>query len=135
MKKVIASILAVAAVVLLNGCASTTPIKKLFLPPVKTIEGKVTHLDEGGFTLMDASGSIYVSAKLPDDRKLGLSIGEKVKVFGNLQGGVQEKIFDGYVIRRSTGQQIIVSDPVPQMGFYLQSHFEGSSPSGSTRSQ
>jgi len=133
MKKVIVSILTVVVVVLLNRCASTTPIKKLFLPPVSTIEGRVTHLDEGGFTLADNSGSIYVSAKLPDNRKLDLSIDEKVKVFGNLQGGVQEKIFDGYVIRRSTGQQIIVSNPVPQMGFFLQSRFEGSSPSGSTR--
>jgi len=43
---------------------------------------------------------------LSDNKKLELSVGEKVKVYGNLQGG-QGKVFDGYVIRKSTGEQII----------------------------
>jgi hypothetical protein len=108
---------------LLNGCAETTPIKNLALPPVSTIEGHITQLHENGFTLMDNSGSIYVRAELPGNRKLNLSVDEKVKVYGNLQGG-QEKIFDGYVIKKSTGKQIIVSNPNPHFGFIIQSSFE-----------
>jgi hypothetical protein len=110
-------------VILLNGCAATTPIKNLALPPVCTIEGNITKLDESGFTLTDNSGAIYVRAKLPDNKKLNLSINEKVKVYGNLQGG-QEKIFDGYVIKKSTGEQIIVSNPTPHLGFIIQSSFK-----------
>jgi uncharacterized protein YdeI (BOF family) len=109
-------------VILLNGCATTTPIKNLALPPVSTIEGNITKLDESGFTLTDNSGAIYVRAKLPDNKKLNISIDEKVKVYGNLQGG-QEKIFDGYVIKKSTGEQIIVSNPTPHFGFIIQSSF------------
>ena len=85
-------------VLMTSGCAGTTPIKNLALPPVSTIEGIVTQLDVNGFTLGDNSGSIVVRAKLPDNRKLNLSPDEKVKVYGNLQGG-QDKIFDGYVIK------------------------------------
>jgi len=36
---------------LLAACAGTTPISKLALPPVTTIEGTVTKLDPKGFTL------------------------------------------------------------------------------------
>lgn len=106
-----------------GGCAVTTPIKSLALPPVSAIEGTVTRLDENGFTLMDDTGSIFVRAKLPDNSKLNLSLDEKVRVYGNLQGG-QEKIFDGYVIRKSTGEQIIVSNPSPHFGFVIQSSFK-----------
>jgi hypothetical protein len=109
-------------VVLLNGCAGTTPIKDLTLPPVSKIEGNITQLDESGFTLTDHSGSIYVKSKLPDNKKLNLSVDEKVKVYGNLQGG-QEKVFDGYVIKKSTGEQIIVSNPTPHFGFIIQTSF------------
>lgn len=114
-----------AAVVLTvgGGCAGTTPIKDLPLPPVTTIEGTVTQLDENGFTLTDHSGSIFVRAKLPDNKKLGLSPDEKVRVYGNLQGG-REKIFDGYVIKKSSGEQIIVSNPTPHFGFIIQSSFK-----------
>lgn len=61
------SFLFVLAVIALTigGCAGTTPIENLPLPPVTTIEGTVTQLDENGFTLMDGSGSIFVKAKLP----------------------------------------------------------------------
>jgi uncharacterized protein YdeI (BOF family) len=107
----------------LNGCAVTTPIKNLALPPVSAIEGKITQLDESGFTLMDNSGSIYVRAELPDNRKLNLSVDENVRVYGNLQGG-QKKTFDGYVIKKSTGELIIVSDPTPHFGFIIQSSFK-----------
>lgn len=123
MRNFVISIVAAVFVVLLNGCAGTTPIKNLALPPVSTIEGNITQLDESGFTLMDNSGSIYVRAKLPDNKKLNLSIDEKVKVYGNLQGG-QEKIFDGYVIKKPTGEQIIVSNPTPHFGFIIQSSFK-----------
>ena len=75
-----------------------------------------------GFTLMDNSGSISVRAKLPDNKKLDLSLNGKVKVFGNLQGG-QEKVFDGYVIKKPTGEQIIVTNPTPHFGFIIQSSF------------
>ncbi|WP_374086426.1 hypothetical protein [Methylomicrobium lacus] len=119
------SFLSVLAVVVLTlvGCAGTTPIKNLALPPVSTIEGTVTQIDEGGFTLADGSGSIFVRAMLPDNKKLGLSLDEKVKVFGNLQGG-QKKIFDGYVIKKPSGEQIIVSNPTPHFGFIIQSSFQ-----------
>jgi len=112
-----------AVVLMISGCACTTPVKNLALPPVSTIEGTVTQLDENGFTLSDNSGSIFVRAKLPDNKKLNLSLDEKVSVYGNLQGG-QEKIFDGYVIRKSTGEQIIVSNPTPHFGFIIQSSFK-----------
>ena len=110
-------------VVLLNGCAGTTPIKDLTLPPVSIIEGNITQLDESGFTLTDHSGSICVKAKLPDNKKLNLSEDEKIKVYGNLKGG-QEKVFDGYVIKKSTGEQIIVSNPAPHFGFIIQTSFK-----------
>ena len=123
MRNFIISIVTAVFVLLLNGCAGTTPIKNLALPPVSTIEGDITQLDENGFTLMDNSGSIYVRAELPNNRKLNLSVDEKVKVYGNLQGG-QKKVFGGYVIKKSTGEQIIVSNPTPHFGFILQSSFK-----------
>jgi hypothetical protein len=123
MRNFIISIVTAVFVLLLNGCAGTTPIKNLALPPVSTIEGDITQLDENGFTLIDNSGSIYVRAELPNNRKLNLSVDEKVKVYGNLQGG-QKKLFDGYVIKRSTGEQIIVSNPTPHFGFIIQSSFK-----------
>jgi len=72
---------------------------------------------------MDNSGSIYVKAELPDNEKLNLSVDEKVKVYGNLQSG-QERIFDGYVIKKSTGEQIVISNPAPHFGFVIQSSFK-----------
>ena len=122
MKTSFLSLLAVV-VLITSGCAGTTPVKNLALPPVSTIEGTVTQLYENGFTLADDSGSIFVRAKLPDNKKLNLSVDEKVKVYGNLQGG-QEKIFDGYVIKKQTGEQIIVSNPSPHFGFIIQSSFQ-----------
>lgn len=110
-----------AVILLMSGCARTTPIKNLVLPPVTAIEGTITRLDVRGFTLADDSGSIFVSAKLPDPKSLSLN--ERVKVYGNLQGG-QERIFDGYVIRKSTGEQIMVSKPSPHFGFIIQSAFK-----------
>jgi hypothetical protein len=93
------------------------------LPPVSIIEGQVTQLAESGFTLKDDSGSIHVRAELPDNRKLDLFAGETVRVYGNLQGG-PKRIFDGYVVRKSTGEQIIVSNPTPHFGFILQTSFK-----------
>ena len=110
-------------VLMVSGCAGTTPINNLALPPVSTIEGNITQFDENGFTLTDNSGSIHVRARLSDNKKLDLSTGEKVKVYGNFQGG-QENIFDGYVIKKSTGEQIIVSNPTPHFGFIIQSSFK-----------
>ena len=110
-------------VILLNGCAGTTPIKNLALPPVSIIEGNITRLDDSGFDLMDDSGSIYVRAELPENIKLKLSVGEQVTVYGILQGG-KKKIFDGYVIKKSPGEQIIVSNPSPHFGFILQTSFK-----------
>jgi hypothetical protein len=116
-----------AFVLMTSACAGTTPIKNLTLPPVSTIEGTVTKIAINGFTLADNSGSIFVRAKLPDSRKLNLSPDEKVKVYGNLQGG-QGKIFDGYVIKKATGEQIIVSNPTPHIGFIIQSSFSRDEP-------
>ncbi|MDD2802440.1 MAG: hypothetical protein PHR16_15790 [Methylovulum sp.] len=122
MKTSFLSLLAVV-VLMISGCTGTTPVKNLALPPVSTIEGAVTQFDENGFTLSDNSGSIFVRATLPGNKKLNLSLDEKVKVYGNLQGG-QERIFDGYVIRKPTGEQIVVSNPTPHFGFIIQSSFE-----------
>jgi hypothetical protein len=123
MRKLFISMTTVVFVILLNGCTGTTPVKNLALPPVSAIEGNITQLDDSGFTLADNSGSIYVRAELPENIKLKLSIGEKVKVYGNLQGG-KKKIFDGYVIKKSTGEQIIVSNPTPHFSFILQTSFK-----------
>jgi hypothetical protein len=108
---------------LLNGCAGTVPIKNLALPPVSAIEGKITQLDKSGFTLMDGTGSIRVKAEPSDNKKLNLSIDEKIKVYGNLRGG-QERIFDGYVIKKATGEQVIIINPTPHFGFIIQSSFK-----------
>ena len=110
-------------VILLNGCAGTMPIKNLALPPVSIIEGNITQLDDSGFDLMDDTGSIYVRVDLLENIKFKLSVGEKVKVYGNLQSG-KKKIFDGYVIKKSTGEQIVVSNPSPHFGFILQTSFK-----------
>jgi len=95
----------------------------LALPPVSIIEGTITQSDAGGFTLTDESGTIYVSAHMPDNKTLNVSIDEKVRVYGNLQGG-PNRIFDGYVIKKATGEQIIVSNPTPHFGFILQTAFK-----------
>ncbi len=121
--KTIFIVMVALVVVMVSGCAGTIPIKNLGLPPVTSIEGTVTQLNENGFTLMDDSGSIFVRAKLPDNKKLDLSLNEKLKVYGNLQGG-QEKVFDGYVIKKPTGEQIIVTNPTPHFGFIIQSRFK-----------
>ena len=123
MRKLFILIFFAVFVILLNGCAKITPIKNLALPPVSIIEGNITKLDDRGFDLMDDSGSIYVRVELPENIKLKLSVGEKVKVYGNLQGG-KKKIFDGYVIKKTTGEQIIVSNPTPHFGFILQTSFK-----------
>ena len=116
-------LLLASVIALASGCAGPTPVKNLALPPVSTIAGVVTQLDENGFTLTDASGSIRVRAQLPDHQKLNLAMNEKVTVYGNLQGG-QERIFDGYVIRKPTGEQIMVREPTPHFGFVIQSSFK-----------
>jgi len=123
MRAIVGSTLMILLAFLLSGCAGPTPVKNLALPPVSIIEGSITHMDENGFTLKDHSGSIYVRAKLPDNKPLNLTINEKVRVYGNLQGG-QEIIYDGYVIRRATGEQIIVTNPKPHFGFILQTSFK-----------
>jgi hypothetical protein len=104
------------------GCATTTPISRLALPPVTTIEGVVAQPGDGGFTVKDDTGSIFVRARLPGGAAPGLPVGERVKVYGNLQGG-QERIFDGYVIRRANGEQIVVTRPTPHFGFVIQGEF------------
>jgi hypothetical protein len=110
-------------VLMISGCAGITPIEKLSLPPVTIIEGTVTQIDETGFTLKDNSGSIYVKAELPDNRKLNLPLAEQIKVYGNLEGGLK-KIFDAYVIKRASGEQIIINNPSPHFGFILQTSFK-----------
>ncbi|MDD5113110.1 MAG: hypothetical protein PHC94_03765 [Methylobacter sp.] len=44
------SLLAVV-VLMISGWADTTPVKNLALPPVSTIEGTVTQLDENGYAI------------------------------------------------------------------------------------
>jgi hypothetical protein len=110
-------------VIMNSSCAGPTPIKNVGLPPVTIIEGTITEIHENGFILTDNSGSIFVRAKLSDNKKLNVSLKEKVTVYGNLQGG-QERVFDGYVIKKPTGEQIIVTSPIPHFGFIIQSRFE-----------
>lgn len=107
---------------ILSGCSATTPIHELALPPVSVIEGTVTQTDANGFTLKDDSASIYVKATLSDDKKLDVSVDDQLRVYGNLQGGMK-KVFDGYVIRKASGEQIIVTNPTPHFGFILQTSF------------
>ena len=114
--------LASVAAVAVTGCAGTTPIKDLALPPVSTIEGTVSAPNADGFRLADTSGSILVSARLPDGGKLNVSPDETLRVYGNLRGG-PERVFDAYVIRKATGEQIIISNPSPHFGFIIQSSF------------
>ncbi|HVN23195.1 MAG TPA: hypothetical protein VMT71_04450 [Syntrophorhabdales bacterium] len=121
MKPSVLTLLVVVAL-MVSGCAGTTPIKDVALPPVTTIQGTITQLNERGFTLTDDSGSIFVRAELPNHEKLDLVLHESVKVYGNLQGG-PERIFDGYVIRKRTGEQIIVTEPSPHFGFIIQTRF------------
>jgi hypothetical protein len=106
-----------------GGCSTATPINKLALPPVSTIEGIVKLTDATGFVIEDDSGSIYVKAKLPDDQKLDVSVDDEVRVYGNLQAGMN-KVFDGYVIRKTSGEQIIITNPSPHFGFILQTSFK-----------
>jgi hypothetical protein len=122
MKKIFL-ILGALFVLMNSSCAGPTPIKNIGLPPVTIIEGTITQINENGFILTDNSGSIFVRAKLPDSKKLNVSLNEKVKVYGNLEGG-QERVFDGYVIKKQTGEQIIVTNPTPHFGFIIQSRFE-----------
>ena len=114
---------AIVLMLLLAGCTGVTPIRDLGLPPVTTIQGSVTKLAADGFALSDSSGSIFVKARLPEDRKLDLSLNETVKVYGNLRAG-EEKVFDAYVIRKPTGEQIIITNPTPHFGFIIQSSFQ-----------
>ncbi|MDX1804991.1 MAG: hypothetical protein R3292_13015 [Alcanivorax sp.] len=108
------------SLLLVGGCI--TPVSKLMLPPVTTIKGTVSQLDDNGFMLTDASGSIFIQARLPE-QKLNLANGETVTVFGNLRGGSPARVFDGYVIRKTSGEQIIISRPQPHIGFVLQTSF------------
>jgi hypothetical protein len=110
-------------VLMINGCTGVTSIENLSLPPVTIIEGTVTQIDETGFILKDNSGSIYVKTELPDNKKLNLSSAEQIKVYGNLEGGLK-KIFDGYVIKKTSGEQIIINNPSPHFGFILQTSFK-----------
>ena len=123
MKDIINSIGIIVLVVLIEGCAGITPVANLGLPPVSIIEGIVTHIDDSGFNLMDNSGSIYVKAEMPENQTLNLRINDKIRVYGNLEGG-HKRIFDGYVIKKSTGEQIIVTEPTPHLGFIIQSSFK-----------
>jgi hypothetical protein len=107
----------------LTGCTGITPIQSLGLPPVTVIEGTITQVDESGFMLQDASGVIFVKAQLPNGQKLEVALKEKVRIYGNLQAG-PKPVFDGYVIRKLSGQQIIVTNPTPHFGFILQTSFQ-----------
>lgn len=119
MKKNIISLL-VLFITILSGC--TTPINNLLLPPVTTIEGHITKVNDGGFVIKDNSGEIYVAAKLPGS-KVNVSTGDVVKVYGNLRSGM-DKIFDSYVIKKQSGEQIIIDNPPPLILFVIQSSFK-----------
>jgi len=111
------------SLVILGGCATATPINELALPPVSIIEGIVTQTDASGFVVEDDSGSIHVTAELPDKKKLDVTVDDVVRVYGNLQAGAK-KVFDAYVIRKASGEQIIITNPSPHFGFILQTSFK-----------
>lgn len=116
-------IFSILVAVLLNGCGTITPISQLALPPMTTIQGRVMRVNENGFYLKDKSASVFVQAKLMDNKALAITSGESVTVCGNLRGG-EEKVFDGYVIKKAGGEQIMVSRPSPHFGFIIQTAFE-----------
>ena len=113
----------VIGALIFTGCAQTTSVKSLALPPVTTIEGVVNQLDESGFVLKDPSGEIYVHATLPNHESTGVTVGETVKVYGNLRSG-RTGIFDGYVIKHASGKQTIVDQPSPHIGCVIQTGFQ-----------
>jgi hypothetical protein len=123
MKTLLIALLAISMLITIIGCTGPTPIKDLVLPPYTIIEGTIIQIDDNGFALKDISGSIYVKAKLPEDKKLNFFVNEKVKVYGNLQGG-PERMFDGYVIEKSSGEQIIITTPTPNSRFIFQNTLE-----------
>jgi hypothetical protein len=108
---------------LFTGCTNTTAVKQLSLPPVTTIAGFVNQLDEDGFVLADDSGTIYVHAKPQNNEMPSITVGEKLKVYGNLRGG-QAVIFDAYVITRASGKQMMLDLPSPHIGCVIQTRFE-----------
>jgi hypothetical protein len=107
---------------ILSGCAGTTLISKLSLPPVTSINGRITKVNEGGFFIKDRSGEVYVTAILAGG-KVNVAVEDTVKVYGNLRSGL-EKIFDGYVIKKQSGEQIIINNLSPHIGFILQTSFK-----------
>ncbi len=111
------------AVLFVSGCAGTAKIKDLPLPPVTVIEGSVTQLDAHGFTLADDSGAIRVNAELPNQQPLKVSLHERLRVYGNLQGR-QARVFEGYVLRKASGEQVVVTKPIPHFGCLIQTAFE-----------
>jgi hypothetical protein len=106
----------------LYGCVNVTPIQQLALPPVTIIDGTVSSVDNTGFVLRDSSGDIYVKAEPINNTKLSVLPKEKIRVYGNLEGG-QKRIFDGYVIKKENGEQIIINNPTPHIGLVVQSSF------------
>ena len=122
MKYIKLNLLLLLSILMLNGCTAITPIKKLALPPVNTIQGTIEKIDKNGFFLKDNSGSIYVKIELSDNKKINISENEEVTVYGNLEG--TRKVFDAYVIKKSSGKQIIITNPKPHIGFIIQTAFE-----------
>jgi hypothetical protein len=60
---------------------------------------------------------------MPDDKKLDVSVNDVIVVYGNLQAG-PKKVFDAYVIKKPSGEQIIITDPSPHFGFVWQTSFK-----------
>jgi hypothetical protein len=108
---------------LLNSCSRAVLIDEIALPPVSLLEGRVTRIDQGGFMLQDSSGSIFISAELPGQKPLNLSLNEQVKAYGTLRPG-SARIFDSCVIKKQSGALIMISKPQPHFGFVIQTAFE-----------
>jgi hypothetical protein len=120
LRKILLPLVAGAA---LSACADVTPINTLALPPVSVIEARIISTNAPGFIIQDATGSIYVKATLPNGTAPAVFSGQQVKVYGNLEGGQQQRIFDAYVIQPKDGRQIIVTRPTPHIGFVVVSDF------------
>lgn len=78
-------------------------IKSLRRGPVQTIEGTVVRIDEDDFVLRDATGRIFVDVDL-DDRRIGLTPGERVTVIGKLDGDDVE--FEALRVTRRDGSVV-----------------------------
>lgn len=101
-------ILALIALSALAACAPTV-INELTLPTPSTIFGQVSDVEDDGFTLSDATGSIEVEWE-SEATPLALNEGENVMVAGVIdedesvdRAEIVAEEFDAYCLKRADG--------------------------------